>query len=248
MKYKAIGYTNKGLVRKRNEDSVLFSNKFLNVEFAETSFDTNQCFAIFDGVGSSFDGAYASQFAAKKIETYFMTNQSIDQSSLIALLADVNNTINDIEGNQKSYTTIAGAFVGDNELMVFNVGDTKVYGFDKGKVKLLSIDDTLFAKLVREGRASEKDRKYYVDSHVITQSLGHVNNDKIDYHIHHTSHQEKLLICSDGLTDYIDKYDLSLLFGECATIDRLHKAFLEKIFDGGARDNISYILLERVLS
>jgi PPM family protein phosphatase len=246
MKYNAIGYTNKGLVRKRNEDSILFSNKFQNNEYAEASFGTSQCFAVFDGVGSSFDGAYASQFAAKKIEAYLMTHQTLDESSLISLLKEISATINVGENKRKSYTTIAGVFFYENEMMVFNVGDTKVYGFYNGKIKLLSTDDTLFAKLVREGKASEKDRKHYIDSHVITQSLGHLDHDKIEFHVNQTQHPEKILICSDGLTDYIDMYDLSILFHECATIDLMHKAFLEKIFKGGAHDNISYILLESV--
>ena len=97
--------------------------------------------------------------------------------------------------------TIAGvAFAGD-EPTVFNVGDARVYQYADGYLMLLTTDD----------RSSPA-------SHAVTQSLGGADRlTAISPHIVRLeplrSH-ERLLVCSDGLTEVVAFDDIAEAIAE----------------------------------
>jgi protein phosphatase len=137
-------------------------------------------------------------------------------------------------------TTVAGVAVTPSHVIVFNVGDSRVYRIAAGALVQLSTDDTPGPKLP-DGRTA-----VYTSS-IISQVLGGYGPDESGERIVPHVLAEPLvdgaryLICSDGLTDLLDKSVIERLLGddEQASATALCEAAMAR----GGDDNISLILL-----
>lgn len=123
-------------------------------------------------------------------------------------------------------TTVAGIVPTPAEILVFNVGDSRVYREQHGFLRQLTIDDRLM-----------------LASRRLTQALGGaVRHVDIEPHVWRETwlSGRRYLICSDGLTDALnlDTLEDGLGADDMATVERL----FERAMDAGGQDNISIIL------
>jgi len=137
-------------------------------------------------------------------------------------------------------STIVGAIMRANQLIAFNVGDSRCHLFSSGQLTQLSQDDVL---------DQERDRLGSGRSHVLTQALGGSSLPlAIDPHITveaPLAPGEALLLCSDGLTDMVDNQAISKILRAAVTPLQSVCALAAKAFSNGARDNISLIVVRR---
>jgi protein phosphatase len=133
-------------------------------------------------------------------------------------------------------TTIAGVAVGEEQIVYFNVGDSRVYRHSGRELFILSHDD------VPLGTGSRTSRL----SHQITQSLGgRTAKTPIVPHVGTTSAlnaEDTLLICSDGLTDMVPDQLVNSTIAEEQDLERCVRGLLRLALDAGGRDNISIIV------
>jgi serine/threonine protein phosphatase PrpC len=121
--------------------------------------------------------------------------------------------------------------------MAFNVGDSRVYRIEGGALVQLSTDDTPGPKLA-DGRTAA------LTSNLITQTLGGAHHlAGIEPHVVSESLVDgaRYLICSDGLTDLLDRPTLEALLAR--NDEASAKALFEAAMARGGTDNISLILL-----
>jgi serine/threonine protein phosphatase PrpC len=134
-------------------------------------------------------------------------------------------------------TTVAGVSVRPSGLIVFNVGDSRVYRVEDGDLVQLSTDDTPGPKLA-DGRTA------MVTTSQITQCLGGYDEMGIVPHVlaEPMAEARRYLICSDGLSDLLarEAIEARLQADDRATV----KALFDAAMDLGGRDNISIILLD----
>ena len=130
-------------------------------------------------------------------------------------------------------TTIAGVVVIDQSVIVFNVGDSRVYRFDDSGLVQLSVDD------------NEAPARGQVRSSILTQTLGG-SWDVVPIKPHLITQPlgdtARYLICSDGLTDAISDAAITAVLrdhdGGRAAFE-LWKATIA----AGAPDNVTIALL-----
>jgi serine/threonine protein phosphatase PrpC len=192
---------------------------------------------VADGMGGHRHGALASKTALSAIIQ--ISPAGTEPSRWESLIHFANDALYDamdrVPSSRGMGTTIAGVAIGKDQIVYFNVGDSRVYRHSGDSLARLSHDD------VPLGTGSRTNRR----SHQITQSLGgRTANTPIRPHVGTTSAlnvEETLLICSDGLTDMVSERLVNATISEERELERCVCKLLRLALDAGGRDNVSII-------
>jgi len=239
-------FTHRGRVRPDNEDAIAIGNRIFTFDTDAPVVMTapNGCclLMIADGMGGHAHGAMAS----RAVLDYFVV--AIDRLSNPASCAEVIE-----EANQHSFklmheheealgmgTTLVGAVLKADQLITFNVGDSRCYLVSAGNLTQLSHDDV---------PESENNHFGLRRSHAVTQALGGSSFPlAIDPHIiveAPLAPRETLLLCSDGLTDMVANQIISYTLRTAKDPLQSARELAAKAFSAGAKDNVSLIVARR---
>ncbi|MEA2199103.1 MAG: family protein phosphatase [Solirubrobacteraceae bacterium] len=233
-----IPLTHTGLQRRENEDSVLASPPL---------------FVVADGMGGAQAGEVASQIAVDAFAEGLP-----DEGSPEERLASVAHT-----ANQRIYersrteseragmgTTLTAAYLGENDLSIAHVGDSRAYLFRDGELTRLTQDHSLMAELIRRGKLTEEEAADHPQRSIITRALGPEPDVAVDTWTYPVKAGDVILLCSDGLTSMISEAQVAEILRTSPGLDRAAQALIDEANRAGGRDNITVILfrLEEVES
>lgn len=240
--------TDVGLKRKHNEDSLLAAEEF-------------GVFVVADGVGGRKAGELASAITVNTFQTYagqlkssldaYAADQSREtRNTVLRLLDKVANLasarVYDVAtrtGRQGMTTTLVAACVGGGSAFVVHVGDSRAYLVRGGDLRQLTEDHSMVNELIRQGSMTPEEAATSRYRNVITRAVGLYPNVRTD-----TLHVElldgdRLLLCSDGLSDLVDAGRIL----EQASQPNLTGAvdtLVQSALDEGGRDNITVVVVE----
>jgi protein phosphatase len=147
-------------------------------------------------------------------------------------------------------TTIAAAALvseggsGQKRLAIVNVGDSRVYRLQEGRLSCLSSDHSLVAEMVRAGAISEDEARTHPRRNILTRVLGG-GSDIDPYVAEATAAQgDRLLLCSDGLFNELDEHEITEVLGTVPqpTDAATHLVRLAK--HHGGSDNITAVVAD----
>ncbi len=247
---KSFGLTDKGAIRKDNQDCFILEKC-----------DTKNCLiaALCDGMGGAKAGGIASQLSNKAFVSYIYTKLS----SRLARSVDYKKTLEDAcaEANGVSYeyshfgdefdgmgTTIVGGVIKNNgNGHIINVGDSRAYLISRrgSSIRQITRDHSLVEELMEAGAITAEQARSHPQKNIITRALGSDARVECDYFTFTLSNGDILLMCSDGLSNIVS--DLEML--ECAKEfhepEPLCRALMSKALNRGARDNVTILAVMR---
>ena len=235
--------TDRGLVRSRNEDFVLV---FAPEE--DALLGRKGILAIVaDGVGGSTAGSTASSMAAEIVRTsYYKTDGDEPLDALKKAFERAHQAISAKSRADAAYrgmaTTCTAAVVIGKDCYVAHVGDSRAYLLRDGALSRLTEDDTLVAKLVREGLISTEEAKTHPQKNVIMKAMG--TGDWSDPFMTHLTLLEgdRVFLCSDGLHGLVPEEEAASLLGSLPPPDACGE-LIEAAKRHGGTDNISVAIL-----
>lgn len=249
MKLEAYGLSDVGKKRLRNEDSFLVS-------------DDLKLFVVADGMGGHSGGEYASHLAVATIEEVISSMNSDPEATVISGVNSAETELGDrlqyaIEvAGQKIFdqalydpelkgmgTTITSVMFGDGMAYVANVGDSRVYLLRGTQIKQITVDHSLVGEQMRLGLIEKGDVKKHKFKNIITRSVGYQEEVEIDLSKHELQKGDRLLLCSDGLTNMVDDKTI-LEIGTGTDIQTSCRKLIEKANDNGGEDNITVIICD----
>lgn len=194
--------------------------------------------AVADGLGGHPAGEYASSLV---VEHLARTGAAVSSEADLREVLDECNRMVFAEAQldpQRSGmgTTVAGLVVGETDVLVFNIGDSRVYAIDDGGITRVSVDD------------NEPPARGQTRSPVVTQTLGgHFELGAIEPHItaRPSVAPSRYLICSDGLTDPVDEATIAAIVHEHEE-GRAAFELWQSAIEAGAPDNVTVALVEIV--
>jgi len=140
-------------------------------------------------------------------------------------------------------TTLTAVRSLGRDLMITHVGDSRAYLFRAGRLHRLTRDHTYAQHLVQTGRLSPDDVADSRHRHVLTNALGgacvdvHVDTDQI-----RLDDGDRLLLCSDGLTDLVDDETITRILRETSRSSDACDRLVQQALDSGGRDNVTVIV------
>jgi len=250
-----------GRVRKNNEDNLFYCNKYMMCGQSDISYSAaGECmapaiFAVFDGIGGEDNGEMASFIAARTLSAFYGElcqsdpqnyNQIID-----SYVVSVNAAINEQTKSLGSImgTTAAIVIISQNCIYPYNVGDTRIYMYERGRLRQISIDHTLARKKVEANQYTYSEARISSDWGKLTACLGVLKNngeyDKISQlPTLQLKRRQRLLICSDGLSDMLTDETLAHRLGAFESSQNVAKKLMSDALNRGGKDNISLIVLD----
>jgi protein phosphatase len=210
-------------------------------------------FAVADGMGGMAAGEVASRmaitlFVRHTLETpdWIMSREEPYASDVVDRTAQRFREVNDavIEqaetgaGLKGMGTTLSLALSLGNDLIVAHVGDSPVFLLSRGTLHRLTRDHTMGQRLARLG-VTEAGKFH----HVLTHAIGiRGTGGEPDIRRYRLADGDRLLLCTDGLTDMVDDAAIARELGKEGTADEACKNLIELALKNGGRDNVTVVV------
>ncbi len=245
---RSFARTDPGLVRGRNEDAV-FVDDALGV------------YVVADGVGGEAAGDLASRIAIEAVRKAAPNlaklmraadrdgDEGARRAVFDALAATVEAANREIyeracedEALRGMMSTVTIALVGRAAACVAHVGDSRLYLIRDGHMDQISVDHTLAEELIRAGRVSREQLASFRFRNVLSRALGERATIAADLLYVDLRHGDALLLCSDGLTDFVAEVDIlrALLQPSADPASML----VDLANDHGGADNVAAIVVQ----
>ena len=207
---------------------------------------------VCDGVGSHSNAAYSSNYIVSTLEKEWQdltfANFNNMKNWLYDRIENLNTELyNKSKDKQKKMgTTIVTVAIFDNQVVVYNIGDSSAYGLTKDNVmNVVTVEDSFVGALISAGVITEEEAKSHPEKHVLTQALA--TRDNIDLHtfIDDVSNYDYFLLCSDGLTNMIEKEEIQNIVRNGELSIAVNK-LIDKCVERGGIDNISVAIIKNL--
>jgi len=208
--YYCCGITDKG-IEKHNEDSMLIGRYVTSQGSYEQKLNAPFISAVADGVSNELSGEMASKLClelVRNIESAKCTNLEKNLMEVHKNLAKFGRENTDFYNMQ---STLCGIAVDKEEnVYSFNSGDSRLYLFHDGNIRQITRDQSLVQLMYEEGTISFAQKKNHVHKNIIFPAFGNLKSDpKTDIiQIDRISYGDILLLCTDGLSDYLSTSDM----------------------------------------
>lgn len=229
------GITDKGRVRRENQDA-FYTWKGEGYGFA----------LVCDGMGGAQAGNVASAIAAQRFAQVVSDMPGSPDKRMKRALELANAAVYQRSRSDVSCrgmgTTLVAAFASEEEAHILNVGDSRCYHISGGAIRQVSEDHSLVEELVRMGRISAEEARVHPNRNIITRALGTEHLIHGDLFLQPLRPGDRLLLCSDGLTNELEDRELLALMG--GTVEESCAALLAAALERGASDNVTIVLME----
>ena len=202
-------------------------------------------FVVADGMGGAQAGEVASRIAVDAFAEGLPEDGSPEERlATVALTA--NRRIYELSRSESERagmgTTLTAAYLGDNDLAIAHVGDSRAYLFRDGELSRLTQDHSLMAELIRRGKITEEEAADHPQRSIITRALGPEPEVTVDTWTYPVRAGDVILLCSDGLTSMVSEAQIADILRAPGGLDRAAQALIDEANRAGGRDNITVIL------
>lgn len=225
--------TDRGPYRRLNEDALLAYPPL---------------FVVADGMGGHEAGEVAARIAVE--EASALAGRPVvtaDDVHLVvrAISARVRESVPD---GRTVGTTFAGVGVashdGGSYWLVFNIGDSRVYRYADGSLTQISVDHSVVQELVDRGIIEAQEARHHPDRHIITRAIGTGPDPDPDYWLLPAGPADRMLVCSDGLTDELADTEIATVLGTEADPQRAAERLVDEAVGRGSRDNVTAVVVD----
>ncbi|UFU00982.1 Stp1/IreP family PP2C-type Ser/Thr phosphatase [Radiobacillus kanasensis] len=234
--------TDKGQVRNHNEDSGgLFYNQ------------SNQLLAVIaDGMGGHKAGDVASQMATQALREQWeqkdeIPSPDVAEEWLRSTITEINETVfsfaQENEDCKGMGTTIVSVICTDEFVTVAHIGDSRCYLANNQGFKQITEDHSLVNELVRSGQITKDDAEHHPRKNVLLKALGTEQAVGMDVQSIGWDKNNKLLLCSDGLSNKIEEHELQAYLEEEISLQEIAEKLVYIANERGGEDNISLVLV-----
>src|ERR687898_184245 len=201
-------------------------------------------FVVADGMGVAQAGEVASEIAVNSFDGELPNGSPGD--ALTKIIKEANRRIHERSRSDEQAagmgTTCTAAYVGDSEVTVAHVGDSRAYLWRGGELTRLTRDHSLVGELVARGKLTEEQAEAHPQRSVITRALGPERDVMVDVETFDARDGDVYLLCSDGLTSMIHEPGVRPVMERMTDLDRTGRELIAAANDAGGRDKITVIL------
>jgi len=250
----SFGLSDPGCVRSNNEDYFI-------------SDSACSIFILADGMGGAAGGEFASSLSAEKLYDYLLQPGHETPDSLEQGFHEAHHFVRQAATERPELDGMATTLVlaravgqslhpplledglgpevsGPVMFQIGSVGDSRAYYHSRGRLQLVTVDQTWVAEVgSRLGLSDEILKKHHL-RHVLTMAVGIKEDLRVFTTLVEVSPGDQILLCSDGLHGVIgEKILQETLDSEKSLQDKCH-SLVEAAKEAGGPDNITVLLVQ----
>ena len=262
-----FGITHAGHVRSQNQDHFLLATVHPQIVVHGTSLPAidevplrgsrlGTILLVADGVGGSSDGGTAARLATESVmryvgstlRCYHAIRDSKDDSFYEELKAAALQAHDAVRAEAESRaeptrlaTTMTLGIGVWPWVYVVQVGDSRAYLYTRGRLQLVTRDQTLAQQLVDEGVLKAGDIKRSPLSHVLASAIGGDDAVPVVSRMDVTERGCVILFCTDGLTKHVSDDEIARACAGVQSAEQLCRDLLQLALERGGTDNVTLI-------
>ena len=208
-------------------------------------------FAVADGMGGHVGGEVAARVAVETLEKAYERNPTIAglREAFVAANAAIwaeSLRVDELRGMGTTLTA-AGLTVGTDGrdvMCLANVGDSRAYLMSGGMVRQVTADHSLAEERVRHGEMTEAEAETHPHRHILTRALGVGPDVDVDLWELHVKSGDRLLLCSDGLTNEVNVDQISQVLHSVKDPRKAARALVDRANAHGGNDNVTVVVVD----
>lgn len=247
MRIRSAALSDVGRVREKNEDSHFASDEL-------------GLYVVADGMGGHLGGQMASSLAVKTVSDNVAANhkqlvegaalEPLESSPVPRMLADavraacsaIYEAAQHDPELQGMGTTVTALLVQSGRAFVAHVGDSRCYLQRGDRIIQVTDDHSLVNEQVKAGLITREQGRQSRLKNIITRSVGFERDVAVDTFALPLQPEDKLLMCSDGLANFVDDTELGLALASLP-IEEVPQRLVDLANERGGDDNITVVCL-----
>lgn len=247
---KSFGLTDKGIVRKDNQDCFIIERC-----------DSRNCLvlALCDGMGGAKAGGLASQLSNKAFVSHLYAKltarvkKRLDYEALLKEACAEANGVSfeysqfDEAFNGMGTTLVGGILKYDGTGYLINVGDSRAYQISRRRHTITQItrDHSLVEELLEHGAITAEEARVHPKKNIITRALGSESRVEGEYYRIALRSDDLLLLCSDGLSNTLTDDEILSFAEQYPDPETLCRELMRCTLERGARDNVTVVVVSK---
>lgn len=205
-------------------------------------------FAVADGMGGHDAGEVASRIAVEEAGV-LAGRPVVTADDVHVVVHAIAARVREVVGHERTAgTTFAGVGLANRDgaasWLVFNVGDSRVYRLAGGRLTQVSVDHSVVQELVDRGVIPAAEAQRHPERHVITRAIGTGPDVEPDYWLLPAEPGDRILVCTDGLTDELADHELADLLTTIGDPQAAAEALVSTAVRRGGRDNVTAVVVD----
>jgi len=208
---------------------------------------------VCDGMGGASGGNIASATAVRIISEHIASSyredmspssiKSMLKSAIYAANISVFDMQNSVESLAGMGTTVVVAIVSGHMAHIAHAGDSRAYLVSEAELSQITKDHSIVQNMIESGQLTPEEAKYHPRKNVITRALGVNESVDIDYNEIPIKPDQALMICTDGLTNYVDKARMIEILNK-SEFSKCPQILIDEANSNGGGDNITVVLVK----
>jgi protein phosphatase len=237
------GISDKGKVRPINQDVCL--------TYYDTVLNT-ALLVVCDGMGGAKAGNIASAMAAESFMEHMKSHltaennvidimQQMSEAVRIANSEVYLRSLNDSDCAGMGTTLVAAAVMGNGTVIV-NVGDSRAYHVTDSMISQITKDHSVVEDMIDRGDLTRSEAHNHPNRNLITRVVGTAVDTEPDFFFLNLQSGERLLLCSDGLSNVISDQALFSEMNNGSDAMEICDRLIRLAVNKGAPDNVTAII------
>jgi serine/threonine protein phosphatase PrpC len=251
-----FGLTDKGAVRKHNEDAWLVAELSSGLAGVPPELATHKVgergtlLAVSDGMGGADAGDVASRLVVNtlshELASAAHTHNPLDTFREAVERANV--AVWDESCRRKTKrgmgATLAAAWIRGHEAFVTGVGDSRVYLMRGGRLRQVTRDQSIVESFIEAGVVTREEAQLHPQRNMVLQAMGVRPEVVVAIERVELRRNDLLLVCSDGLSGKLSTEEMRDCILMTPTIVVACRQMLDLSLERGGEDNITVLLAE----
>lgn len=242
-----------GQVRTHNEDVLLaFTGELSGLE----PMPHIGLFVVADGMGGHSLGERASGIAGRTLARVALEHilpslladprSDYERPSLTEVMdlamAEANRAV--VQVVPEGGTTLTGALIVGDQLILCHVGDTRAYVISDGRMEQLTRDHSLVQRLKEMGQLTDDEAAVHPQRSVLYRAVGQGEGLEADVISRRLSPGSILIVCSDGLWSLVPDHVIYQIIRQSPSIQDACDALVRAANEAGGPDNITVVIVQ----
>jgi PPM family protein phosphatase len=232
----------RGKVREENQDSV-----------RQCATPLGELLIVADGIGGYEGGGVASRMAVDVVASslegmpaFFPIDIAIEEAVCRANAEIFAAAAEPGTPNNRMGSTVVLALLQQNpenaaavQAWIGHIGDSRAYLVHDRRLTRITRDHSAIQLLLEHDLIAPEQARNHPDASVLTRTLGHEANVKVDLNSVELGPGDTLLLCSDGLWGYVSDEEIERVFADPdLTVEQASRSLLDLALDAGGHDNV----------